>query len=84
MPIQLNAELITLLAIFSPAIQQPESPLGQNDAEAKANHKKFRRVMAHKLTEALAGEIADDQGKADAESLDDFVGIHAPVNLILV
>jgi hypothetical protein len=29
------------------------------------------------LAEALAGKIAHDQRQADAESLEDFVGIHA-------
>ncbi len=37
--------------------------------------------MAHELAEALAGKIADDQGKADAESLEDFVGIHRFLNV---
>ena len=36
--------------------------------------------MAHELAESLAGNIADNQGKADAESLDDFVGIHESLN----
>ena len=47
--------------MFSPTIQQPESPLRQNDAEAKTDHEEFRGVMAHELAEALAGKIAHDQ-----------------------
>lgn len=77
LPIQLCAESITARAMFSPTIQPPKSPLGQNDTEAKANRKEFRGVMAHELAEALAGKIAHDQRQANAESLEDFVGIHA-------
>ena len=60
---------------FQP-VYPPEACPSQKETEQEAQDEKLGPVLFIQLGEALAGEVARDQGETDAESAKDFVSVH--------